>query len=487
MKKLAAILVLAIAGLGAALAVNAWRAGSRQIHVAPDREQGVDTPAAANRLAQAVRFRTVSHQDPAQFPAEAFRSFHAFLERSFPRMRAALARESVNDYSLLYRWRGADASLPPVLLLAHQDVVPADPVSLDKWSHAPFSGDVADGFVWGRGALDDKGSVMALHEAVEALLAQGFKPARTVYLAFGHDEEVGGRQGAAAISGLLASRGVHLQSVLDEGQAVTSGIVPGIDRPVALVGIAEKGYLSLELLVEAEGGHSSMPPPQTAVGILAAAVARVEASPFPAQLTAPVRRQFEFLGPEQGWGMRLVLSNLWLFEPLLQRRMEKSPQTAAMLHTTIAPTMLEGSIKENVLPMRARAVINFRVLPGMTTGDVIARIRAVVADPRVTISPTGTSRSEPSPVADTQGESFARLHRAIAATFPDAVVAPSLVLGATDTRHFTGIADNLFRFLPARLARTDLKRYHGIDERVAVDNYVEFVRFYMRYIREVAR
>jgi carboxypeptidase PM20D1 len=227
-----------------------------------------------------------------------------------------------------------------------------------------------------------------------------------------------------------------------------------------------------------------MPPKHTSVGILAAAIARLEASPFPARLPEPVRRQFDYLGPEQGLARRVVFSNLWLFAPLVRSQMEKAPATAAMLRTTTAPTMLEGSIKENVLPMRARAVVNFRVLPGTSNDEVLARVRTIVNDARVKVSPTGTSRSEPSPVADTGSAAFLSLHRAIAATFPDAIVAPSLVAGATDTRHFIGIADNLFRFLPARLARDDLKRYHGIDERIAVDNYAEFVRFYMRYLRE---
>lgn len=484
MKKLSLVLVAVVAALAVAVIVNVFRFDSRQIRVPEGVERTAGAEAAARRLAEAVRFQTLSHQDPAQFPAAAFEGFHAFLARSYPGMRSALSLERVNGHSLLYEWRGTDTALKPILLLAHQDVVPADPGSLDKWTHAPFSGDIADGFVWGRGTIDDKGGLMAVHEAVEALLAQGFRPARTVYLAFGHDEEVGGRQGAAKIADLLGSRGVRLESVLDEGQVVTSGIVPGFEKPVALVGIAEKGYLSLELRVEAEGGHSSMPPRHTAVGILAAAIAKLEAAPFPARLPEPVRRQFDYLGPEQGWAKRLVFSNLWLFSPLVRSQMEKTASTAAMLRTTIAPTMLEGSIKENVLPTRARAVVNFRVLPGATTEDVIARVGTIVADARVKIAPTGTSRSEPSPVADTDNAAFSRLHRAIAGTFPDAIVAPSLVLGATDTRHFIGIADNLFRFLPARLAREDLKRYHGVDERIAVDNYAEFVRFYMRYLRE---
>ena len=486
MKKWITAVFAAAFVLAAVLVFNAAQFTSRQIDVPRNDEAAPDPAAAAQRLAQAVRFQTLSNQDAAQFPRSEFEGFHAFLARSFPRMQSALRPQHVNGYSLVYQWSGTDASAKPILVMAHQDVVPVDPVSADKWLQPPFAGVISDGFIWGRGTLDDKGAVMALHEAAEALLAQGFKPRRTVYFAFGHDEEVGGRQGSAKIAEWLSSRGVRLESVLDEGQVVTEGIVPGFDKPVALIGIAEKGYLSLEFLVEAEGGHSSMPPPHTAVGILSAAIARLEASQFAAAISDPVRRQFAFLGPEQGWIRRIVFSNLWLFAPLVKAQMQKLPSTNAMLRTTIAPTMLEGSIKENVLPMRARGVVNLRLLPGMSSDEAIRRVIDIVADQRVRIAATGTSRSEPSPVSGTDGESFRKLHRAVKSTFPDAIVAPSLVLGATDTRHFIAISDNLFRFLPARLSGEDLKRYHGVNERIGVDNYGEFVSFYMRYLREVA-
>ena len=486
MRKWTRAVIAAAAVLAAVLSFNAARFGSRQIDVPRNDEAAPDAAAAAQRLAQAVRFQTLSHQDAAKFPRSEFEGFHAFLARSFPRMQSALRRELINGYSLIYQWSGTEPSLKPVLVMAHQDVVPVDPASADKWLQPPFGGVVADGFIWGRGTLDDKGAVMALHEAAEALLAQGFRPKRTVYFAFGHDEEVGGRDGSAKIAEWLSAQGIRLESVLDEGQVVTEGIVPGFDKPVALIGIAEKGYLSVELVVEAEGGHSSMPPPHTAVGILSAAIARLEDSQFAATISDPVRSQFAFLGPEQGWFRRVLFSNLWLFAPLVKWQMEKAPSTNAMLRTTIAPTMLEGSIKENVLPMRARGVVNFRLLPGMSSEEAIRRVMAIVGDPRVRIAATGTSRSEPSPVSSTDSDSFRKLHRAVKATFQDAVVAPSLVLGATDTRHFIAISDDLFRFLPARLGREDLKRYHGVNERIGIDNYGEFVRFYMRYLREAA-
>ncbi len=486
MKKWVGAMIMTAAVLVAVLSFNAIRLGSRQIAVPRNDEAAPAAAAAAQRLAQAVRFQTLSHQDPSKFPGNEFEGFHAFLSRSFPRMQSMLRSERINRHSLVYQWAGSDASSKPILLMAHLDVVPIDPVSADKWLQPPFGGFISDGFIWGRGTLDDKGAVMALHEAAETLLAQGFRPKRTVYFAFGHDEEIGGREGAAKIAEWLLSQGIRLESVLAEGQVVTEGIVPGFDKPVALIGIAEKGYLSLELVVEAEGGHSSMPPAHTAVGVLSSAIARLEDKPFPATISDTVRQQFAFLGPEQGWLRRVIFSNLWLFAPLVKWQMEKAPSTNAMLRTTIAPTMLEGSIKENVLPMRVRGVVNFRLLPGMSSDEAIRRVKAIVDDPRVRILATGTSRSEPSPVSSADSESFRKLHRAVKATFQDAIVAPSLVLGATDTRHFITISDNLFRFLPARLGRDDLKRYHGVNERVGIDNYGEFVRFYMRYLREAA-
>ena len=486
MKKWIGAVVAAVALLAAVLAFNATRFTSRQIEVARDHEAVPDAAPAVQRLAQAIRFQTLSHQDPSKFPSSEFEGFHTFLARSFPRMHSALKPQRVNGYSLIYRWSGTDASAQPILVMAHQDVVPVDPVSADKWLQPPFGGVVADGFIWGRGTLDDKGAVMALHEAAEGLLAQGFRPQRNIYFAFGHDEEVGGREGSAKIAEWFSSQGIRLESVLDEGQVVTQGIVPGFDKPVALIGIAEKGYLSLELLVEAEGGHSSMPPAHTAVGILSAAIARLEDHQFAATIPDPVRSQFAFLGPEQGWFRRVIFANLWLFAPLVKSQMEKAPSTGAMLRTTIAPTMLEGSIKENILPMRARGVVNLRLLPGMSSDQAIRRVIDIVGDPRVKIAATGTSRSEPSPVSSPDSDAFRKLHRAVKAIFPEAIVAPSLVLGATDTRHFIALSDNLFRFLPARLSRDDLKRYHGVNERISVDNYAEFVRFYMRYLREAA-
>lgn len=478
---------LALVGAGTAIllvvaATNTLRFGSRQLAVEPLAPR----PLAAGlveRLAGAIRFRTVSYQDPRQFESAQFEGFHRFLGESFPRLHARLMRETVGGFSLLFTWRGSDEAAAPVLLLAHQDVVPVDPTTEASWVQPPFAGTIADGFVWGRGALDDKLGVMGLLEAVEMLVGDGFSPRCTFYLAFGHDEEVGGRTGAGAMARLLAERGVAPAFVLDEGLTVTEGIVPGVSRPLALVGVAEKGYLSLELIVQAEGGHSSRPPRHTAIGILANALARLEAHPAPPALAGAARALLDFAGPEMALPHRAVIANLWLSGPFVLRRLAASPETDALIRTTTAPTMLEGSVKENVLPTRARAVVNFRIRPGESVASTTEHVRRTIDDPRVTLTPLTATLSEPSPEAPMGGPAFAALVRTIREVFPAAAVAPSLVLGATDSRHYAGLSRAVYRFLPTRMRPEDGRRVHGIDERVAVADYENAVRFYAQLIR----
>jgi carboxypeptidase PM20D1 len=480
------MLLAVVAALLVVLAINAARYGSRQIEVPRAEERVPELEPAVQRLAQAIRLRTISHQDPGRLPTAEFEALHRLLQESFPRVRKALKRERIGRLSLLYEWAGSDPAAKPILLLAHLDVVPADEASLQQWTRPPFSGAVADGFIWGRGTRDDKSAVMALHEAIEALLAQSFQPRRTVYLAFGHDEEVGGAGGAAQIAKTLAERGVKFEAVLDEGMPVTHGLLPGIQQPVALIGIAEKGNVTLELVAQGEGGHSSMPPAQTAVAILGAALAKLEPSRFPATLTEPLREQLAFLGPEQGLLRRVLFSNLWLFGGVVEAQLAKSRAGNALIRTTVAPTLVVGGVKENVLPSSAHALVNFRLLPGTSIDALTRQVVKIVGDDRVKIAPAGALRSEPSPVSSARSEGFRSLQRAVEAVFPEALVAPSLLVGGTDSRHFTPLADAVFRFRPARTGADDVARYHGVDERLAVDNYAEFIRFYMRYVREAA-
>ena len=445
----------------------------------------IDAAQVAERLGAAVRFQTVSYASGAPIDTAAFLGFHQFLATSFPRAHAALTRELVGGLSLLYTWRGADTTLAPVVIMGHMDVVPVPEANLKEWTHAPFSGAVADGYVWGRGTLDDKTTVLATIEAVEGLVAAGYVPPRTVYLTFGHDEEVGGRYGARAIVDTLVARGVKPALVLDEGGALATGLIPGLAGRAAVVGVAEKGYLSLRLTARAQGGHSSMPPQRTAVGALARAIATLEANPFPATLDGPARGMLEAMAPYMPFGQRVALGNLWLTEGLVARALAGAPTGAAMLRTTIAPTILDAGIKDNVLPPEATAVVNFRIVPGETQESVIARVRELVADSLITVEPTDSARTDPSPVSDANSAAFALIARTIREMAPGerVPVLPYLVTGGTDAKYWNAHSDKVFRFLAVPFGEGDVARIHGVNERLRVEDYAVAVRFFTGLLR----
>lgn len=481
MKRALSIVGVAMLVLAATLLVRAARFGNRQVTPPPAQTLELDSAAAVERLSQAIRLPTVSEEDSSRRDPKQLLALHRLLETGFRGVGAALTRETVGRYSLLYTWPGAEASAEPVLFTAHLDVVPADSA---RWSEPPFAGAVTDGYVWGRGTLDDKVGVLGLLEAVEALAAAGFRPRRTVYLGFGHDEEVGG-EGARAIATLLRARGVRLEAVVDEGGGVLQGIVPGVAAPVATVGVAEKGTVSLALTTRAPGGHSSMPPRHTAIGELGRAIDRLERDPFPATIGGASLGLFEAVGPEMAWPYRILFSNLWLFEPVVLRSLTAAPSTAAAVRTTVAPTLIQGGIKENVLAPSARAVVNVRILPGETVASVLERIQRVIADSAVRVTVVGRGE-DPSPVSPAAGPAFEALAGAIRQVYPAAIVAPYLVVGATDARHYTGLTPNVYRFAPLRLAAEDLDRLHGVDERIAVRDYLLAVRWYAQAIRRLA-
>ena len=330
--------------------------GSRQIQVAAVPRVAVDAQGAAARLGEATRFRTISSYDNPDQDAEALRGLQAHIDQNFPAFHAAVKREVVGQYSLLYTWEGTDPKARPIALLAHQDVVPVAPGTDKDWQQPPYDGVIADGFIWGRGSWDDKGNLFSMLEAADAMAQAGFRPKRTIYFAFGHDEEVGGHGGAKVIVALLASRGVRLDFVIDEGLLITDGILKGLDKPAALIGIAEKGYATLVLSAHTTPGHSSMPPHDTAIGMMSAALARLEDHRLPLQIRSTVSEMFATLAPEMGGFNRVVLSNLWLFKPLLLREFEKNGgATEAMVRTTTALTIFNAGDKDNVLPGNAES------------------------------------------------------------------------------------------------------------------------------------
>ncbi|NOJ96065.1 M20 family peptidase [Corallococcus coralloides] len=482
MKRVLLVLLALVLLLVGVLVVRTLRFGSRQVSAESAEPFAVDAAAAAGRLAEALRHRTIAASDGMRAEDAAFQALHAGFVARFPRVHAELAHEAVGAHAHLYTWKGSEPGLRPVLLMGHLDVVPAEAEA--TWSHPPFDGVVAEGYVYGRGTLDDKGSVLAILEAVEGLLAEGYRPRRTVMLAFGADEEVGGHDGAARVAALLRERGVALESVLDEGGPIGVGLVPGVAAPVALVGVAEKGSARVELVVRSTGGHASMPPPQTAANTLARALVRLEEHPFKPELRGGTRALFEYVGPEMSFGMRLLFANTWLFAPVIERRMAGAPSTNASIRTTFAATMLEASPKPNVLPSQARAVLNVRLLPGDSLEDVRAHVRDVVDDARVELTAEG---DEASPVSRLDTEGWRQLQRSIRQVFPDVLVAPFLTVAATDARYFHPLSDSVYRFVPVRMNREDLTRMHGRDERLSVEEHAAAIRFYAQYLRNSTR
>lgn len=485
-------LLLGLVVLALVLAVNTWRHGSRQLQVEPLAPVAIDEAAVAERLAEAVRLPTVSSQTEADLNAEQFRALHALLQTRFPRVHASLKREVVGGLSLLYTWPGADPEADAIVLLAHQDVVPIAPGTEGDWEQPPFAGVVKDGYVWGRGSWDDKGNLLAQLEAVEMLLAEGWHPPRTIYLAYGADEEVGGHRGAAQIAALLKARGVRAGFVLDEGLLVLDGVMPGLKKPAALIGVAEKGYLSVQLGITATPGHSSMPPPpgSSAIAMLSAALSALDRQQMPAGIRGVAAEMFDVLAPEMSGFSRVALSNLWLFGPLVQRQLEGAGSTNAMLRTTTALTIARAGNKDNVLPGRAEAVVNFRILPGDTREQVTGHVQQVAGGQ----VPTGhlalttlPGSKEASKVAPTAAAPYRMLAHTIREVFPDALVAPGLMVAATDSVHYEPISDHIFKFSPIRADSADLKRFHGTNERLSVKNYADAIRFYRRLLPQVAK
>lgn len=435
-------------------------------------------------LASAMEFETISHK-PGMIDKEAFRNFHRHLEVSFPLIDSLLVRSVVADYSLVYQWQGTDESLAPVILMAHMDVVPVEYSTREEWHHPPFGGVITDEFIYGRGALDDKGSLIAIMDAVENLLASGFQPQRSIYLCFGHDEEIGGADGAEKIRDYLKNENVRAWFVLDEGGTLASGLIPGISDTVALIGTSEKGYISLEISAGMPGGHSSMPEKTNALASVNRALTRLNDNPLPYRLSPPLEGFVDHVGPHLSGLKKMAFANTWLFKSLIFDAYSESPAGEALIHTTQVATIFNAGVKDNVVPYRAQAVVNYRLLPGDTPESITQRAREIIDDSLVNVRVHQELAIPASPVSETNCDQFKNIAGAVLATNSGAVLSPYLVLGATDGRHFYEISDHVYRFSPIPIGKDDLARFHGVNERVALRSYQKAVDFYATLINSL--
>ena len=486
---------LGLIGIFLALAgVIAWRTahyGPKLAAAAPEAAApalrgaalALDAQLAARHLGEAIRFATIANPDGSPQNEAAFTGLHAWMAQTYPSLHAAASPMAIAGQSLLFRWPGSDAGLAPIVLAAHQDVVPVEEGSAARWRAPAFGGEQIDGAVIGRGALDDKGSLIAILEAAEALAKAGFAPKRTILLAFGADEEVTGR-GARAMAAMLAQRGEKPWFVLDEGMVIVQRH-PVTNGPVALIGIAEKGYASLVITAKASAGHSSIPPKDLAVVRLAHALIRLEKLPIEAGLDGgPAGDMLRALAPQLSLPTRALLANEWLFGPLIAARLARDPRALALMRTTIAPTMLSGSIKENVLPGQAQAVINFRLHPRDSAQSLMARARAHLASIEGIELAWAAPPREASPVSAIDSSAFRWLSALAKEAGEGVAVAPALVLGGTDGRAYSDVAQGVYRFVPVRLEDDEIASIHGDDERLPVAELERAMHFYARLMQE---
>ncbi|WP_231390305.1 M20/M25/M40 family metallo-hydrolase [Nocardia sp. CNY236] len=442
--------------------------------------QPVDDPT-AERLAAALRCATVSADDPHRLDTTAFDRLDAHLRQSFPLVHAELELRRFGP-SRLYRWPGTEPTGVAAILLAHQDVVPVD--DPQRWTHPPFAGVVDDEYIWGRGAIDDKSRVLAALEAVESALADGLRPRRTIYLAFGHDEEVFGGDGAVPMAEHLRQAGVYADLLLDEGGVITADVIEGVRQPVATIMLGEKGYATVRLSVTDTGGHSSMPGTQTAIGRIARAVHRIQTHPMPLRLTPVIADMLHRLRTVMHGPRGHLLGLARIAPSLITRVMATQPQTAALVRTTTAPTVIRGGVRANVLPAQAEALVNFRILPGDSVAAVLRHCRKVVRDPQVRFDVVGTA-TEPSTVT-APGPAFDLVADLARAVVPGIAVTTGLVPGATDSRHYADLALTRCNFAPVVLDERDLASIHGTDERLSRVNYARLITFNRRLIEYFA-
>lgn len=435
---------------------------------------------AAERLSTLIQIPTVasSAAEPLSTDeAAVFGRMRSQLEEFYPLTFGRAQLDEVGRAGVMLRLPGASTERP-VVLMAHQDVVPVpEDWQAEGWEHPPFDGVIADGFVFGRGALDDKGALVVLLEAVESLLSEGWKPPRDLYLLMGADEEAYG-DCAVAATALLESRGIEPYLVLDEGGAVATGAFPTVKKEIAVVGVSEKGIVTLELVADGGGGHASTPPKRSAAGLIAAAVCEIEEHPFPGSVHDVTVEMFETLAPHASRTVRGLLRRAGSLRPLLARVLPHlGAETAAIVRTTTAVTVMEGSTSHNVLATRARALINMRVAVGTTVDEAIARVREVIDDDRITVNVL--ERTEPSPVSPTRDDPrWLALREAVAASYPEAVMAPYVMLAASDARHVARIAPATYRFAPLRMSASQRAAVHGPNEKVEVESLGRGVAFY---------
>jgi len=437
------------------------------------------------RLSRALQFETVSNYDSTAFDPVVYKNFINYLQAAFPLTHQKFDFKIINEYSLVYHWKGTDSKKAPVLFLAHYDVVPAEANTLKQWIHPPFSGYIDDEWVWGRGAIDNKSQVMSILETTENLLKDNFTPRQDIYFAFGHDEEISGEQGALKIAEYLKTMNLEFDLVLDEGGIMLKDIFPGITKTIACIATAEKGDMNIEMSVFDKGGHSSVPPKETAIDILSKAIIRLNKNPMPARLQEPTSETLNILAQHFDGTTRFALKHRRLFRKKILKKLEANQGTNALIRTVISTTMLHGGVKENSLPTFASVNLNIRILQGDSIESVMQHIHRITDDPRIQLT-LRRSYHNPSPITPSNGRAWQVLHNTIKETWPGIVISPLVAPGTTDSRHFVSLSKNILRFIPITVNNESKDQVHGINERIGINEYHKAILFYTELIKKIS-
>ena len=446
-----------------------------------ERSLVIDERKAIENLSRSIQFETISHPDYDKFDYDEFQRFLSWLEEEYFQIFKDLEKKYLGE-TLLLKWKGEDPSLDPILLTGHYDVVPVRDDANSIWKENPFAGKIDDDYVWGRGALDDKSGVIAILEAVDYLLTQDFVPNRTIYLSFGHDEEIGGRRGAGKVAEFLINQGVELEWTLDEGSFLLKDIIPGVNKPVAVINVAEKGSLTIEVIGKAEGGHSSMPSSNSSVGYLAEARLKLEGNPIPGKLEDISLGLFNEVSKQMPFQYKILFANLWLFEPVINSFLSNSPTMNAVIRTTTAPTMLSASNRINVLASEAKGTVNFRLHPRDNPETIVNFVNNLIGNENIEVKKL-SSGTLASSVSDWDTDGYRVISNSVREVYGDIIVAPGLMVGGSDSKHYGKAAKNSYRFNPFPLSASELSGLHGIDERIKKEDFLDGIRSYIRIIQ----
>ena len=434
---------------------------------------------AIKHMTEAIQIATETPNDAFEYDSAVFYSYRKLIEKNYPLVHQQLSRTVIDSFNYIYKWQGTDTTKLPMVLMAHYDVVPVESSAIKLWHAKPYGGEVKDNYIWGRGVLDDKSSMISLLEATEAQLKAGFIPSQTIYLCFGADEESNGR-GAAAMVKYFESKKQRFDMVVDEGGEISTEDNKNIRQPIASVGVGEKGYVTLVLSVQRAGGHSSIPEKSSSIGILSKALHTIEENQIPTRITPPIKAYLERISSyNTNFFEKMQLSNLWLFEKWVLHNMTQNRSSNALVRTTLVPTVVNSGVRDNVIPTFATAMVNSRILPGETPNSVKAYVEKIVNDTNVKISIYPNYETMPSTTTEINSAAFKRVESAIHAVVKEVVVAPMLMVGATDSRNYRTLSDGVINFTPL----TDAKGYHGIDERMLISDYEKCFNYYTFLIK----